>query len=63
MEFLITIVVGLIVIGVALYLITLIPMDATLTKIIRAVVILIVVLWLLGVLIGHVPPIYQMPKR
>jgi len=41
-------IVTLVVVAVALYLIELIPMDATLKQIIRVVVILLVVLWLLN---------------
>ena len=42
-----SLIITLIVVGVALYLIQLIPMDATLKQIIRVLVILLVVLWLL----------------
>ncbi len=52
---LITIVVALVIVGVVLYLLTLIPMDATVAIIIRVVVILATVLWLLetfGILSG-----------
>ena len=44
---LITIIVALILVGVALYLIELIPMDATIKRIIYIIVIVVVVLWLL----------------
>lgn len=47
---LVTLIVLLIVAGVALYLINLIPMDATIKKIIWVVVILFVVLYMLKVL-------------
>ncbi len=43
----ISLLITLIFIGVVLYLITLIPMDATILRIIQIVVILAVVLWLL----------------
>jgi len=43
----ITIIVALILVGVALYLIDLIPMDVTIKKIIYVLVIVVVVLWLL----------------
>lgn len=43
----IELIVALIVVGVVLYLITLIPMDATIKKIIVVLVILLVVLWVL----------------
>lgn len=44
---LISIIVTLIVIGLLLYLIGLIPMDATIKQIIRVVVIIAVIIWLL----------------
>jgi hypothetical protein len=44
------IVVVLLVIGVALYFLGMIPMDATILQIIRAVVILFVVIWILSML-------------
>lgn len=47
---LIGIVIALILIGVALYLVNLIPMDGTIRKIIQIVVIVVVVLWLLQAL-------------
>lgn len=40
-------IITLILVGFALYLVQLIPMDATIKKVITAVVILIAVLWLL----------------
>lgn len=43
----IQIVIGLVIIGVCLYLVEQIPMDATIKTIIRVVVILFVVIWLL----------------
>ena len=51
-----TVVLVLVVVGVLLWLINLIPMDATIHTIIRVVVIIVVVLWLLRVfgLIGAV---------
>lgn len=56
---LIGLVVVLIVIGVCLYLISLIPMDAKIQRIIQVVVILIVILWLLSIFLPtgtfHVP--------
>jgi thiol:disulfide interchange protein len=46
---LISIVIGLIVVGVVLWLInTFIPMQATIKKILNAVVVIVVVLWLLS---------------
>ena len=44
------IVVALIIIGVAMYLVDLIPMDATIKRILQIVVILVVVLWVLEAL-------------
>lgn len=45
---LVSLIVTLIVIGVVLYLVELIPMDATIKRIIQVLVILCVVLWLLS---------------
>lgn len=47
---LIGIVVVLILIGVALYLVSLIPMDGTIKRIIQVVVIVVIILWLLQAL-------------
>ncbi len=47
---LVTIVIGLVIIGVALYLINLIPMDGTIRSIIYVIVMVAVVLWLLQAL-------------
>lgn len=44
----ISILITLIVIGVVLYLVELIPMDATIKRIIQIVAILLVVIWLLS---------------
>jgi len=54
---LITLLMVLIVIGVALYLIGQVPMDPAIAKIIRVVVILVVCLWLVNLLLGpiHIP--------
>ena len=46
----ITIIVALIIIGVALYLINLIPMDGTIRSIIYDLVMVVVILWLLQAL-------------
>lgn len=48
------IVIVLVVIGVALYLVSLIPMDATVKRVIQVIVILFVVSWVLGQ-IGLIP--------
>lgn len=45
---LISIVIVLIVVGLALYLITLLPIDANIKKIIQAIVIVLLVIWLLA---------------
>lgn len=42
----------LVVIGVGLYLLELVPMDATIKRIIQVVAILLVVLWILDALFG-----------
>lgn len=49
----ITLIVALIIVGVALYLInTLIPMDAKIKTILNVVIILAILLWLLDVFVG-----------
>lgn len=48
----IPIIVTLVVVGLCLYLISLIPMDAAIHNIIRVVVIICVVLWLLSLFLG-----------
>jgi hypothetical protein len=58
----IELIVALVIVGVLLYIVTLIPMDATIKKIITVVVILLVVLWILqafGIIGGG--PLF--PKR
>lgn len=52
------IVVVLVLIGVALYLIDKVPMDATVRQIIRVVIILVVVLWLVQAF-GLLEPLRQ----
>ena len=52
MPFLIQIVIVLVVVGLMLWVIQQIPMDAAIARIIRVVVIVFVVLWLLTVLMG-----------
>jgi hypothetical protein len=47
---LISLLVALVIVGVLLYVVSLIPMDATILRIIQIVVILVVVLWLLSAL-------------
>jgi hypothetical protein len=55
MESLVSLVIALIIVGVCLYLIELLPMDATIKTIIRVIIILVVILWLLGMLVGYAP--------
>jgi hypothetical protein len=50
--FLIQIVVALAIVGLILWVVTQIPMDATIARIIRVVVIVCVVIWLLYALLG-----------
>jgi hypothetical protein len=52
---LIQLVIVLVVVGLALWVISQIPMDATIAKIIRVIVIVVVCLWLLYVLVGFLP--------
>lgn len=47
LRFMITILIMLIIVGVVLYLINLIPMDAIIKKVIYVIAILFVILWLL----------------
>ena len=51
MSFLIQIVVALAIVGLILWVIQQIPMDATIAKIIRVVVVVLVCIWLLTVLL------------
>ena len=64
MPFLIQIVIALVVIGLVLWIVEQIPMDATIARIIRVVIIVAVCLWLLNLLVpmigsgsylGHYP--------
>lgn len=55
---LISLIVWLIVIGVILYLINLIPMDATIKKIIQVIVIVVVLLWLVTVFLPAGPVLH-----
>ena len=54
---LVSVFLSLIILGVILYLITLIPMDPTIKQIIYVVAILAVILWLIQVLFGIGPGI------
>jgi len=55
MYFLIDIVVVLIIVGLLLWVVEQIPMDATIKRIARVVVIVIVCVWLIYFLIGFLP--------
>jgi len=55
MEFLFSLIVGLVVIGLLLWLLSLIPIDPTILQVIRVVVIVFVVLWLVSILLGFAP--------
>lgn len=57
MEIIISIVIGLIIIGCALWLIKLLPFDPLIMQLIQGVIIIGVVIWLLGLLIGYSTPI------
>jgi ribose/xylose/arabinose/galactoside ABC-type transport system permease subunit len=52
----VSLLIGLLIIGVVLYLLQLIPMDDAIRKIIRVVLIVIAVLWLLSALFGISTP-------
>jgi hypothetical protein len=53
--FLIQIVIVLIIVGLLLWIVQQIPMDATIARIIRVVVIVCVCIWLLYFLVGFLP--------
>jgi hypothetical protein len=53
--FLIQVVVVLVVVGLILWALSQIPMDATIARILRVVIIVVVCLWLLYVLVGYLP--------
>lgn len=53
--FLIEIVIVLVIVGLILWVLQQIPMDATVARIIRVVVIVCVCIWLLYVLVGFLP--------
>jgi hypothetical protein len=64
MPFLIYVVIILIVVGLLMYLIDFIPMDATIKQIIRVVCIVAVVIWLLWMLVGYLPSgAFSPPRR
>lgn len=54
--FLLYLVLTLIVVGVLLWAVSVIPMDPTIKQIIRVLVIVFVVIWLIYMLVGILPP-------
>lgn len=52
----------LILIGLLLWVVELIPMDATIKKVIRVVVIVLVCIWLIYFLVGLLPPSYPLRR-
>ena len=52
---LIQLIVVLVIVGLALWILSQIPMDPTIARIIRVVIIVFVCIWLLYVLIGFLP--------
>jgi uncharacterized membrane protein len=60
--FLVQIVIVLIIVGLVLWVVAQIPMDAAIARIIRVVVIVAVCLWLLSILLGYAgsgPPLIR----
>ena len=55
LPFLFQVVIVLIVVGLLLWIVQQIPMDATIARIIRVVIIVAVCLWLISLLIGYMP--------
>lgn len=66
MPFLIQIVVALVIVGLLLWVVTQIPMDPAIARIIRVVVIVFVVIWLLYLLVGMfggaLPPAFPLRR-
>jgi hypothetical protein len=63
---LIDLIIVLVVVGLALWILQQIPMDATIARIIRVVIIVFVCVWLLYVLVGFLPSgglFYPYPRR
>ena len=56
--FLIQLVITLIIVGLLLYVVNLLPLDANIKQIIRVVVIVFIVIWLLYALMGAAGPVY-----
>lgn len=63
MPFIISLIILLIVVGLALWLIEMIPMDGAIKSIIRAVVVVAVVIYLLYILVGYLPSGSFLPQR
>ena len=59
--FLIQLVISLIIIGLLLYVVNLLPIDAGIKQIIRVVIIVFIVIWLLYALMGAAP--VSFPRR
>lgn len=57
MGLLVTLLVGVIVLAVVIWIVGLLPMDAKAKQIIQVVLALVVLLWLVGVLTGHAPAV------
>ena len=53
--FLIYILIMLVIVGLALWVVSILPIDATIKQIIRVIVIVVVCIWLLYILIGFLP--------
>lgn len=60
--FLIQLVICLIIVGLLLYIVNLLPMDANIKQIIRVVVIVFVVIWLLYALMGASPVAFPLRR-
>lgn len=54
-QLLISVVVTLIVVGIVLYLVSMIPMDPAIHNLIRIAVLVIVCLWLLSLVVSYLP--------
>jgi hypothetical protein len=61
--FLVQLLVALIVIGLLLYVVSIIPMDPTIRQIIRVVVIVFVCIWMIYLLMGYFPAGASFPRR
>ena len=55
---LIDVVVSLVILGVLLYILTLIPMDETIKQVIRVIVILAILLWVISMFSGYCSPFF-----